>query len=56
MPKILKKDDLYLFFDAALEPTEIKDIIYAALGLDAATKINPELVINTNKYNEFNDL
>jgi hypothetical protein len=56
MPKILKKDDLYLFFDAALEPTEIKDIIYAALGLDAAAKINPELVINTNKFKEFNDL
>jgi hypothetical protein len=51
----MSKDTIYLFFESNMEPTEIKEFVYAAMGLDAGAVIEPELHFTSSKDN-FNNL
>ena len=54
--KSMPKDTIYLFFDSNLKVDEIKEFVYAAMGLDVGAVINPELISDKSTDEKFNSL
>jgi hypothetical protein len=46
------RDDIYLFFDKTLPKDEIKEFVYAAMGLESTVHIEPELDTNNPSDNK----
>jgi hypothetical protein len=47
--KSMPKDTIYLFFHSKLNPDEIKEFVYAAMGLDPGAVITPELQFTSSE-------